>query len=263
VLTTYERLLPLQGGSNFRDLGGYQTVDNKTVRRGLLFRSAVMTGLTEQDQRYLQQFGFDTVVDLRSREELELYPNQWAPKAGLNYLNHDYSMKVISGSMTSASGAPTDMGSLYKSMPYTLKPQLKLYFDQAINGAAPLVVNCSAGQDRTGIASALMLSALGVPREVVVADYQLSTEFRRPQIERGNVDLKAAAQTNDFARMMLRYASAESSKASPLVTQDGTPYLVFALTQIEEDYGSIPAYLEQELDVSAADIQRLQQQYLQ
>src|SRR5690606_29570226 len=120
-------------------------------------------------------------------------------------------------SMQSASGGHPDMGALYRTMPQSLKPQLRLYFDQAINGEAPLVVNCSAGQDRTGIASALMLSALGVPREVILADYQLSTEFRRPQVERGDVDLAAAAKTNDFAKMMLRYASAETTKASPLV----------------------------------------------
>lgn len=263
VLNTYDNVLSLQGGSNFRDLGGYQTVDNKTVRKGLLFRSGVMTGLTETDQQYLDKIGIDTVVDLRSREELELYPNHWAQKSGLNYVSHDYSMKVISGSMANASGAPTDMGALYKAMPYTLKPQLQMYFDQAINGEAPLVVNCSAGQDRTGIASALMLSALGVPRDVILEDYQLSTQYRCPQVERGTVDLKAAAETNDFAKMMLRYASTETSKASPLVTQDGTPYLTFALAQIDEDYGSVTAYLEQELDVTAADIARLKQQYLQ
>src|SRR5690606_41263416 len=84
-LSSYDRVVPLEGGANFRDLGGYQTVDGKTVRRGLLYRSGVMTHLTEADQAYLQKIGIDTVVDLRSREELELYPNHWAPKAGVRY----------------------------------------------------------------------------------------------------------------------------------------------------------------------------------
>src|SRR5690606_41501722 len=85
VLSSCARLMPLEGGSNFRGLGGYQPVDGKTVRRGLLYRSGVMTHLTEADQAYLQKIGSDTVVDLRSREELELYPNHWAPKAGVRY----------------------------------------------------------------------------------------------------------------------------------------------------------------------------------
>src|SRR5690606_41088400 len=95
--------------------------------------------------------------------------NHWAPRAGVSYLNHPYSMKTFTAALRSASGGPTDMGALYSSMPQSLKPHLRLYFEQAINGAAPLVVNCSAGQERTGIASALMLSALGIPRDRVLA----------------------------------------------------------------------------------------------
>lgn len=263
VLDSYERLLPLEGGSNFRDLGGYTTSDGKTVRRGLLYRSGTMAALTEQDRQYLQRFGFATVMDLRSREELELYPNQWARQAGLDYLNHDYSMQDFNAAVNNASGIPSDLGALYKTMPYTLKPQLRMYFEQAVQGAAPLVVNCSAGQDRTGIASALLLTALGVPRELVIEDYLLSTEYRQPLVERGNVDLEAAAKTNAFAKMMLRYGDAETTKAKPLLTADGTPFLVFALDRIEQDYGSVPAFLEQELDVGPAEIARLRQHYLQ
>ena len=72
---SYRRLLPLEGGSNFRDLGGYPTDDGGQVKRGLLFRSGAMTGLTDKDQNYLDSFGFKTIVDLRSIEEVELYPN--------------------------------------------------------------------------------------------------------------------------------------------------------------------------------------------
>lgn len=263
VLETYERVLPLEGGSNFRDLGGYETEDNRTVRHGMLYRSGVLTGLTEKDQKYLQQFGFETVVDLRSRDELELYPNHWAQDSGLTYLSHDYGITDFIDRNEPDDAASPDTSVFYRSMPYALKPQLRMYFDQLIEGKVPLVVNCSAGQDRTGVASALLLSALGVPRETVIEDYLLSTEYRRPQIERGSVDLKAAAKTNAFAELMLRYSKGETPTAKPLVTEDGTPYLHFALAQIEEDYGSIHAFLEQELEVSRADIARLKRQYLQ
>ena len=262
VLKTYERLLPLEGGSNFRDLGGYQTSDGKTVRKGLLFRSGVMTGLTEKDEEYLANFAIDSVVDLRSSDELELYPNNWAQNADIDYMHHDYSMAQMMAS-TSDQKVQYEAGSFYRHMPYTLKPQLKLYFEQAINGQAPLVVNCSAGQDRTGIASALMLSALGVPRQHIMQDYVLSTEFRRPAVERGSVDLAAAAQTNAFAKMMQRYSATERSKASPLITAEGIPYLYYAFEQIESDHGSVLAYLEKELDVGPQDIARLRAHYLE
>lgn len=274
VLDSYERLLPLEGGSNFRDLGGYKTSDGKTVRKGLLYRSGVMSGLTEKDERYLGQIGFDSVVDLRSSEELDLYPNHWAKSAGVEYLNHSYSMARMNTQMTSTSSdnkkaiankqaQKFDASGFYSTMPYSFKPQLKMYFDQAINGQAPLVVNCSAGQDRTGIASALMLTALGVPRQNIVQDYVLSTEYRRPQVERGNVDLAAVAETNAFAQIMLRYSDKEATRAAPLITEEGIPYIVYTFQQIEKDHGTVLAYLEKELDVSADDIARLRQQYLQ
>ena len=70
-LMSYRRLLPLDGGSNFRDMGGYPTADGRTVKRGLLFRSGAMTGLTSDDQNYLEQLGFAAVMDLRSSEEID------------------------------------------------------------------------------------------------------------------------------------------------------------------------------------------------
>lgn len=263
VLDDYRRLLPLQGGSNFRDMGGYKTGDGKIVKRGLLYRSGVMTGLTDADQQYLQQLGVDSVMDLRSKEELELYPNHWAANAGLNYVSHEYSIQDIVAAMQ-GEGAIPGMDSLYQQMPYTLKPQLKQYFDILIAGEAPVVVNCSAGQDRTGIASALLLTALGVPRDTVFEDYLLSSDFRRPLVERGSVDLEAAAETNAFAKMMLRYSDDKTPRAHavPLVSDEGKPYLHYALARIEADYGSVPAYLEQELGVDAKAIDRLKQLYL-
>lgn len=261
VLETYERVLPLEGGSNFRDLGGYQTADGKTVRRGLLYRSGVMTSLTDKDEKYLEDFDFATVVDLRSSEERELFPNRWAGDAGIDYVSVDYSMVEMMKSGMQEGQRP-DMATLYRSLPYSIKPQLKRYFAQAVAGHAPLVVNCSAGQDRTGIASALMLTALGVPRAQIVQDYVLSTEYRQPQVERGDVDLAAAAETNAFAKMMLRYADKEQKKAAPLITEEGIPYLYYALQQIEADYGSVMAFMERELDVEAADVAALREQYL-
>ena len=99
-MQSYRRLLPLEGGSNFRDLGGYPTFDGKTVKRGLLFRSAAMTGLTEADQRYLEQFSFSAIMDLRSTEEIDLYPNHWAKNAKIKQLAVPYSILEIMARLT-------------------------------------------------------------------------------------------------------------------------------------------------------------------
>ena len=263
LTAAYDRLLPLAGGSNFRDMGGYFTADGRQVRRGVLFRSGVMTGLTAEDQAYLEEFGFERVVDLRSTEERALYPNRWAEAQGIELLAHDYSMAEIVERMVDEDGQPRGMGELYRGFPYQLEPQLKLFFDAVLAGQVPLVVNCSAGQDRTGFTSALLLLALGVPREVVLQDYLFSTRYRRPLVERGDVDLAAAAEDNFFARLMLRYSEGgEVREAQPLLTEDGVPYLRFALDQLEQDFGSLERYLEQRLGVDAADREALRERYL-
>jgi protein-tyrosine phosphatase len=259
----YDRLLPLEGGSNFRDLGGYFTVDGRQVRRGLLFRSGVMTGLTPADQDYLAAFGFQRIIDLRSSEERALYPNRWAAARGIELVAHDYSMREIVERMVGDDGQPRGMGELYRGFPYQLEPQLKLFFDELLADNVPLVVNCSAGQDRTGFSAALLLLALGVPREVVMQDYLVSTRYRRPEVERGDVDLAAAAEDNFFAQLMLRYSEGDQARAAqPLLTEDGVPFLRFALDQVEQDFGSVEAYLDERIGVDAADRERLRERFL-
>lgn len=284
LFDTYDKLLPLEGGSNFRDMGGYTTESGKTLEKGLIFRSGSMVSLTETDMDYLDQFDFETIIDLRSSDELELFPNYWAQHSGINYINDDYSILSLMAGMTDL-GLSTDepeemmqefaklmsepgeladminMESIYSNFPQLLKPQLTLLFNNLLEGKTPLVVNCSAGQDRTGLASGLILSALGVPKETIYQDYLLSTEYRRPSIERGNVDLAKAAQTNAFAAIMLK-AGGTSDTAEPLYGEDGVPFLSIAFESIENQYGSVLAYLKTELDVDESDIETLRNMYL-
>ncbi|WP_317930445.1 tyrosine-protein phosphatase [Halioxenophilus sp. WMMB6] len=263
VTTSYQRALPLAGGSNFRDLGGYPTVDGQVVRKGLLFRSAVMTNLTEADKGYLAQFGFDTVVDLRSNEERTLFPDSWLAETGINYQTFDYSFaEMLKQAQLGGDTRKHDMGDSYRHMPYAIIPQLKAYFAHAINGDAPLVVHCTGGQDRTGISSALLLTALGVSRANVVQDYVATPIYRNPAVELTGVDLAAHADSNAFAKLLLTYGSQIRQFPTPVFTDEGVPYLYYAFAQIEQDYGSVPAFLDKALGVSAEDIATLRALYL-
>ena len=138
-----------------------------------------------------------------------------------------------------------------------LAPQLRVLFARLLERDGPLVYNCSAGQDRTGIATALILSALGVPRDTIIADYHLSTGYRRPQYEAAAFD-PAAFPDNAAARMFARY---RGHAPQPLKETDGTAFLSFALDQIEKDYGSVEGYLDKALGVSAVDIVALRAAY--
>ena len=259
---SYRRLLPLEGGSNFRDLGGYRTADGKTVARGMLFRSGAMTALTDADMAYLDRFGIKTIVDLRSNEEIGLYPNHWAAESRIEVVWGDYSFAaMMSGD---ESGGRPDTAELYPRLLDSIEPQIKTYFQRALDEGAPMVVNCSAGQDRTGIVAALMLLLLGVSEATVIEDYLLSTDFRRPAIEQHGVDLAAAARTNAFAAMMLEYRKAmpHPDRPNPLVTPDGVPYLAFVIERIRDEYGSVEAYAETELGIDGQDLIALRRKYL-
>ncbi len=263
---TYRRALPLAGGSNFRDLGGYRTQQGTYVKRGVLFRSGAMVSLTDTDIDYLNQFDFQTVVDLRSLEERELYPNRWFQEdQHPALLAHDYKMQDLMEASTAdmSSGANFDMSRFYHHMADSLVPQLKLYFSALLEHKVPLVVNCSAGQDRTGFTGALVLSALGVSRDLVVEDFLLSTDFRETSAEQGQVDLEKAAETNYFARLMLAYsAHGQSDRPNPLLTGEGQPFIELALEHLDEVYGGVEGYLKARVGLTDDDILTLRSMYL-
>ncbi len=112
------------------------------------------------------------------------------------------------------------------------------------------------------MASAVILTLLGVDRQTILADYLLSTQYRRPLVERGDVDLKEAARTNAFAAMMLSYGGDEEPRATPLYMEDGTPSLHYTLDEIEKEWGSEAAWAEQDLGVDAQEVQLLRAKYL-
>src|SRR3546814_18531331 len=80
------------------------------------------------------------------------------------------------------------MSAVYRDFPQQLVPQLRVLFDTLLAKEGPVVYNCSAGQDRTGFATAMIMSALGVPREVIYKDYLLSTGYRKPLYELPKID---------------------------------------------------------------------------
>ena len=146
-----ERVLPLEQGSNFRDLGGYTTKDGRTVRWGKAFRSGAMPLLTDADYALLEQLRLGAVVDLRSLEEREVAPDLLDDRTGALFLSNDYSMKPLFAKMEAGSGENT-----YQGIEELLVPQLRAIFNRLLADDGAVVYHCSAGQDRTGIATALI-----------------------------------------------------------------------------------------------------------
>lgn len=256
VVTVAERVLPLDQGSNFRDLGGYPAADGKHVRWGMLFRSGATPLLSEPDRAEIAGLGLQQMIDLRSSEERQLAPSRIT---GVPYAAVGYAFDAVmpKGAFTPETG--------YPAMIDLLEPQLRLLFATLLRRQAPVVTNCSAGQDRTGIASAILLSALGVPRDVITRDYLLSTQYRHPEYEMPAID-PAQFPGNPAAAMFAHYRPAGGKPAprpQPLMTADGTPFLAFALAAIDHRWGSMDAYLVRQLGVGPAKLAQLRKDYLE
>ena len=150
------------------------------------------------------------------------------------------------------------MEPVYRNLPKAMAPQLKQVFAKLLRDEGPLVYNCSAGQDRTGFVTAMILTALGTPRDVILADYHLSTRYRHPENEMPKLDPSLTA-SNPVAALFAGYQS--DPQPNPLFTADDKPFLSFAFAEIEAKWGSVDAYLKAEVDITPAAIAKLRVRY--
>jgi protein-tyrosine phosphatase len=252
-----ERLLPLQQGSNFRDLGGYTGAGGKTIRWGKIYRSGAMPLLSERDNRLLASLGITSIIDLRSLEEREVAPTQLDDATGALFISNDYSIKPMFSNLDAMAN-----GNMYADFGKQFGPQYRSLFKRLLADDGAVLYNCSAGQDRTGVASALILSALGVDRKTILADYHKSTEWRRPQWELPKLN---PAEHPD--NPIVQYYDAASKrpeglKAEPLYTKDGQSHLAQYFAHLDKEYGGVEAFLQKEMGVGPAEIAKLRKLYL-
>ncbi len=174
------------------------------MKWGLLFRSGSMHGLTPADFDYLGRLGIRTVCDFRDVHERAAEPVTWPSGQAPEIFADDYDMTRSSIlSMKDAGHWDAEqtrqmMASTYPRLLTLFNGQYQRMFQQLLAHQVPLAFNCSAGKDRTGVAAALLLTALGVPRETVVQDYLLTNEY----LDSGKL-LKAGAVTGDWGKLPL------------------------------------------------------------
>jgi protein-tyrosine phosphatase len=239
-----DRILPLDGVFNFRDLGGYRTDDGQTVRWRTLFRADGLGRLTDDDVEALRPLRLRTVVDLRTERELaergafpvDAYPvtfhhlsvldQTWDQEAARreNLPPHEFLHRAYTSML--------DEGSERFAAAFELL---------SAPGALPAVFHCAAGKDRTGLLAALVLGALGVSRDHVVEDYALTE------------------------RMMHRFLDVMRDDPARAAAIDAAPPAFFAadpaaigmvLDDIERDHGSVRGYVRA-IGVTDAALARL------
>jgi protein-tyrosine phosphatase len=242
---TVQRLIALQGAVNFRDLGGYATADGQRTRWRVLFRADGLGELTGTDMEVMRALGIRTVVDLRSGQELE--QSRFDVDAHPVTFHHYPFIEALPDAESFAQ-APGFLGAQYSDMLDDAVPQIIGALSAlAAPEAFPAVFHCTAGKDRTGLLSALVLSLLGVPEETVIADYALS----------------GAAMARLRAKLIEKYPDGQGFIADSDELFSADPANMVALfTYLRHRYGTVQGYAST-VGVPAEVIDRLRRELLE
>ena len=247
---TAERALPLAQASNFRDIGGYVTKDGHVVSWGKAFRSGAMPLLTDADYALIDQLHITTDVDLRSLDERQVWPDQIDDREKAMFVSNDYGMADLMKGFTAGNGE-----NIYKGMEVHLAPQYRSLYRRIMADEGAVIYHCSAGQDRTGVATALLYDFLGVDRDTILKDYHLSTALRRTQWEMAPFD-PAKYPGNPMAQYLAKGLEAPRAP-EPLYTRSGASHLAQFFTYLDATYGGAEGYMKQVLGFSDDDLARL------
>jgi protein-tyrosine phosphatase len=240
------RHLNLQGASNFRDLGGYPTLDGRHVRWRQLFRSNHLGQLTASDIGIVRGLGVRSAFDFRGIEEradtacgiteiaVHSLPIEPTVVAALR-------ARLAAGTLT-APVAREIMRESYRNYVRHNTHSFRTLFAHLLDDRAPLVIHCTAGKDRTGFACALVLHALGVSDEVIAEDYLLTNRFYRR-------DPASAPDLPDDVGQAI--GSVEAS------------YLTAGFDAVRADYGDLETYFTDGLHIGARERADLKARYLQ
>lgn len=245
--TLAEHHLPMEGGYNFRDLGGIKTTDGRFTKWGKIFRSDDLHNLTDNDLAYLSTIPIISVVDFRSPNEIDQAPDR-NPLSAKNYPytitpgNLPTSSQISAENMTMLK--TMDIDSIMRNVNELLVTDsvsihrytdfFKLLEDES---KTPLLFHCSAGKDRTGMGAALVLFSLGVDEQTVLNDYLLSNRYIKDK----------------YVEYSSKYPELE-----PLFGVK-PEYLKAGIKKIRDEYGSIDNYLDNVLKVNR---DKLKEMYL-
>jgi protein-tyrosine phosphatase len=242
VSVAWTRRVQLEGAANFRDLGGYPTTQGPVVATGRVFRSDSLHLCSEQDLAVLDALGIRAVYDLRRQEEIEEAPG---PRRHVH-------LEVLSRRLRD-----TDPVTLqeradgerwlfedYRSMLERSGGVFGTLFGRLVEPeGAPCVFHCLGGKDRTGIAAALLLSWLGVDRETILDDYEMTGELSGP--------VRLPHVVDAFVAMGFGRAAAEALLTTPRWA------MADALDLLDNDHGGIESYLRGPAGMSAHTLERL------
>lgn len=240
-----ERILPLEGALNFRDLGGYPAGRGKSVRWGRVFRAESLASLTPSDLSWLRHtLGLRLVCDFRGASERAAAPDRVEARQTLSLPIEPSSPRALEEALSK----PRDLGESYiqwiEEKSESVYGPLLARIADAKN--LPLVFHCTAGKDRTGVGAALLLGLLGVSRKNIIADYAL-TNLSYPTLA---ANLKKNPTYAAIADKML-----------PLLVAN-PDWIEGTLNHLQKNYGSVESYAVHKAKLSPRQIEQIRSHLL-
>jgi protein-tyrosine phosphatase len=254
-----DHFFPLNGASNFRDAGGCQAAGGRRMRLGQLFRSDALNKLSASDLAALSRLDIRQVIDLRSQPEQEHDPDRLPPQATYHFLPITLvwqapfvlQKKLLSGDVRPGEFA-ADLVRGYSEIPVAYAGVFAQTFRLLLRPEGlPALIHCTGGKDRTGMAVALVQTALGVPRQSVFEGYLASNLRRELVIQRWTTLVWLASRLRT-----------PPSHFRPLLETRGL-YLQAFFESIERQYGSVDAYLRQGLGLQPFELELLKEKLLE
>ncbi len=251
-------LVALDGGINFRDMGGNRAADGRLIKPGYLFRSGALDQLTDADCHRLNTLAIVNILDYRDPDEVQQKPDVvWA---GANYIHvpaNPLSDKV-NGNLEKLTSNDNNLRAfngrefmleLYRLLPFNNPAYRRLASLLEAPAEGGLVQHCAVGKDRTGVGSALILFALGADKNTVMEDYLLTEMTLAPFRQKMLTQL--SQKLDEHALEQFGYVMSAREE-----------FLSTALSVIEERYGSTDNWLEQEFSLTSQRREALYARYL-
>jgi protein-tyrosine phosphatase len=241
-----QRHIPLKGASNFRDLGGYAGHEGRPVKWRKIFRSDHLAALDATDLSQLQNLGVHRSFDFRGTQESQAQSYAWP-----NIQRYSLSIEPtvvqrlqaqhLTGKPLTAADALDAMQTTYRDFVRSDSHRFAQLFEHLLEKPDPLLFHCTAGKDRTGLAAALVLSALGVSEADIWKDYLLTNQLYK--------------RNNTGAHTL-------SPDVLKIVWEVQESFLKASLEVIHQDHGGMHSYLVQTLGLTPAALQKLRATYL-
>lgn len=253
-----ERMLPLHTRLNIRDIGGYPTQQGQHVRWGKVYRSGALYALSVKDVQYLEGLDWRWICDLRTASEVKDAPTQLTTKPTRKFESHSFFTDKESSD--SALRFLTRLNKIEEAVIDSYTAQLldvkgttfgRIFSQLAQRDNLPAVIHCTAGKDRTGVSIAILLDLLGVPADVIIADYTLTNSFHEL--------FWKSVEDNMFRLRLLRIKMHE---LQPLLLARAET-MQATLHHLQRRYGGAEGYLRQQAQLDPATLQRIRDNLLE